>query len=139
MPSDFKGTVFQKNLVGGYVLAQNEQFINQIFWISLKPKLLYVYTETTLNGEYSISVNNNINFKKIQMLSIQTIQDGLRQKTISRYCPFNGCGNAKDPHLWQRPAVDQLESSEYSRTTFRRKTVGGGGGAGGQPLITNID
>ncbi len=51
MPWDFKGTVFQKNRVGGYLLAENEQFKNSIFWISLKPKLLYAYTETKLNGE----------------------------------------------------------------------------------------
>jgi len=52
MHGDFKGTVFQKNE-------------------SLKPKLLYVYTENTLNGEINtkknvyISVNNNTNFKKL--------------------------------------------------------------------------
>ncbi len=51
MPGDFKGTVFQKNRVGGYILAKNEQFKNLIFWISLKPKLLFAYTETALNGE----------------------------------------------------------------------------------------
>jgi hypothetical protein len=35
-----------------------------------------------------ISVNNNTNFKISQILSLYTIWDGLRQKTISRYCPF---------------------------------------------------
>jgi hypothetical protein len=33
------------------MLASYEQFKNLIFWISLKPKLLYAYTETPLNGE----------------------------------------------------------------------------------------
>jgi hypothetical protein len=38
------------------------------FWLSLKQKLLYAYTETTLNGEIStvsvyISVNTNTNLK----------------------------------------------------------------------------
>jgi hypothetical protein len=32
------------------------------------------------------------------------------------------------PHLLQGSAADQLERAEYSRTTFRRKTVGGGRG-----------
>jgi hypothetical protein len=36
-----------------------------------------------------ISVNNNTNFKIFWILSIYTIWDGLSQKTISRYCPFN--------------------------------------------------
>ena len=59
-----------KKSSGGYLLAENEQFKNIIFWISLKQKLLYAHTETTLNGEIStesvyISVNNNTNFKKI--------------------------------------------------------------------------
>ncbi len=51
MPGDFKGTVFQKNRVGGYLLAQNEQFKNQIFWLSVKQKLRYAQTETTLKGK----------------------------------------------------------------------------------------
>jgi hypothetical protein len=70
---------------------------NLIFWISLKPKLLYAYTENTLNGEIStesvnISVKNNKNFKKFEMLSIHTIWERLSQKTISRYCPFKRSG-----------------------------------------------
>ena len=57
--------------------------------------------ETTLNGEISAesvynSVNNNTNFKKIQILSIQTRQDGLRQKTNSRYCPFKRIDKIRD-------------------------------------------
>ncbi len=35
-----------------------------------------------------ISFNNNTNVKIFQILSIHTIQNGLSQKTISRYCPF---------------------------------------------------
>ncbi len=31
MPWDFKGTVIQKNRVGGYLLAQNEQLKIKIF------------------------------------------------------------------------------------------------------------
>jgi hypothetical protein len=55
--------------------------------------MLYAYTETTLNGKLSpkcvyISANNNTKFKKIYILSIYTIWDGLSLKTISRYCPF---------------------------------------------------
>jgi hypothetical protein len=41
MPGDFKGTVFQKNLNGGFVFAEDEEFLNLIFWISLKQKMLY--------------------------------------------------------------------------------------------------
>ena len=70
MPGDFKGTLFQKNRIRGYMLAYYEQFKNLFFWISLKPKLLYAYTETALNGQIStesvdISINNNTNLKKI--------------------------------------------------------------------------
>jgi hypothetical protein len=55
--------------------------------------MLYAYTENTLNGKISpksvyILVNNNEKFKKILILSIYTIWDGLSLKTISRYCPF---------------------------------------------------
>jgi hypothetical protein len=62
--------------------------------MSLNPKLLYAYTENKLNGEkrtesVDISVNNNMNFKKIEILSIYTIWDRLSLKTISRYCPIN--------------------------------------------------
>jgi hypothetical protein len=71
--------------------------LQKIFWLSLKQKLLYAYMETTLNGEIStvsvyISVNTNMNFKKILILSIYTIWDRLRLKTISRDCPFKDCG-----------------------------------------------
>jgi hypothetical protein len=63
MPGDFKRTVFQKNGMGGYILALDEQFTKFIFWLSLKQKRLYAYTENTLNAEIStesvdISVNN---------------------------------------------------------------------------------
>jgi hypothetical protein len=64
LPGDFKETVFLKNLMGSYTLDSGEQFRNLIFWISLEKKMLYAYTETTLNGKISpkcvyISVNNN--------------------------------------------------------------------------------
>jgi hypothetical protein len=50
-----------------------------------------------LKGEIStesvyISGNNNMNFKKIEILSIYTISDRLSLKTISRYCPFKYYG-----------------------------------------------
>ncbi len=66
MTGDFEGTVVLKNGMGGYILAKDEQFTKYIFWLSLKQKLLYAYTENTLNGEIStesvyISVNNNTN------------------------------------------------------------------------------
>ncbi len=66
---DFKETVFLKNLMGSYTLDSDEQFRNLIFWISLEKKMLYAYTETTLNGKISsksvyISVNTNTKFKK---------------------------------------------------------------------------
>ncbi len=71
MPGDFKGTAFQKNLMGGYILSQDEQFKNLIFWISLKLTMLYAYTENMRNGKINsesvyISVNNNTNFKKFR-------------------------------------------------------------------------
>ncbi len=52
--------------MGCYMLAQYGQFKNKKIWISLKQKLLYVYTENTLNSKIStksvdISVNNNAN------------------------------------------------------------------------------
>ncbi len=55
--------------MGGYMLAQGEQFTIFIFWLSLKQELLYGYTDNTLNGQISsesvcISVNNNMNLKK---------------------------------------------------------------------------
>ncbi len=70
MPGDFKGKVFWKNRMEGYMLAQDEQFTKKFVWLSIKQKLLYAYTETTLNGEISTesvynSVNNNTNLKKI--------------------------------------------------------------------------
>ncbi len=37
----------------------------------------------------NISQNNNTNKKFFQILTNYTIWDGLIQKTISRYCPFN--------------------------------------------------
>jgi hypothetical protein len=51
------------------MLASDEQFKTNFFWLSIKQKLLYAYTETTLNGQISSesvynSVNNNTNFKK---------------------------------------------------------------------------
>jgi hypothetical protein len=54
--------------MGGYILAYDEQFTKFIFWLSLKQKLLYAYTENTLNGKIStesvyISVNNNTSVK----------------------------------------------------------------------------
>ncbi len=63
---------FRKNGLGGYILPYKEQFTKFIFWLSLKQKLLYAHTETTLNGEIStvnteslyISVNNNRDLKK---------------------------------------------------------------------------
>ncbi len=56
--------------MGSYTLDSGEQFRNLIFWISLEKKMLYAYTENTLNGKISpksvyISVNNNTKFKKI--------------------------------------------------------------------------
>jgi hypothetical protein len=79
--------------MGGYMLTYYGQFKNLSFWISLKPKFLYAYTETALNGQIStesvyISVYNNTNLKKIYILSIYTIWDRVSLKTISRYCPF---------------------------------------------------
>ncbi len=52
--------------MGGYILAYDELFTKFIFWLSLKQKLLYAYTENTLNDEITtesvcISVNNNTN------------------------------------------------------------------------------
>ncbi len=52
--------------MGSYILDSDEQFRNLIFWISLE-KMLYAYTENTLNGKISpksvyISVNNNTKF-----------------------------------------------------------------------------
>ncbi len=50
--------------MGSYTIDSGEQFRNLIFWISVEKKMLYAYTETTLNGKISpksvyISVNNN--------------------------------------------------------------------------------
>jgi hypothetical protein len=72
---DFKGTAFQKNRVGGYILGKDEQFTNLFFWKSFKKNLLFAYTENTLNNKISpksvfISFNNNTNFKIFQVLPI---------------------------------------------------------------------
>ncbi len=40
----------------------------------------------------NISENNNTNKNFFKILANYTIWDGLRQKTISRYCPFNNDG-----------------------------------------------
>jgi hypothetical protein len=125
MPGEFKGTVFRKNRMGGYMLALGGQFPIFIFWLSLNQKLLYAYTENTLNGEISsesvyISVNNNTNLKKNLILSIYTIWDRLSLKTISRYCPTmespvlpayagDGTGERRVPEL-QRPQADRSPS-----------------------------
>jgi hypothetical protein len=45
MPGDFKGTVFRKNQMEGYVLAWDEQLTNFIFGIYLKKTALCVYGE----------------------------------------------------------------------------------------------
>ncbi len=68
MPGDFKGAVFLKYWMWGYILAQDEHFTNFSFWISLKQKLLSAHTENTLNGKIStesvyILVNNNTSFQ----------------------------------------------------------------------------
>ncbi len=39
--------------MGGYILAQDEQFTNLIVWKSCKKNLLYAYMENTLKGEIS--------------------------------------------------------------------------------------
>jgi hypothetical protein len=56
-------------------------------------KLLSVYMETTLNGDFNpksviISIHINMKKKKKFNLTNYIIRDGLSQKTISRYCPF---------------------------------------------------
>jgi hypothetical protein len=49
-----------------------------------------IWIKNTLNSEsLYISVNNNTNFKKIDILSIYNIWDRISLKTISRYYPFN--------------------------------------------------
>jgi len=57
----------------------------------LKTKLLYVYTENTLNGKLSpksvyISFNNNTNFKFFRFFPYTRY--GFSLKTYTRYCPF---------------------------------------------------
>ncbi len=69
-PGTLKGQCFEKIEWGVICLAKGEQFTIFIFWLSLKEKLLYAHTETTLNREIStesifFSVNNNTNFKKV--------------------------------------------------------------------------
>jgi hypothetical protein len=56
MSGDVKETVFRKNEMGGYILACDEQFTKFIFWLSLKQKPLFAYTENTLNGKKVLKV-----------------------------------------------------------------------------------
>ncbi len=65
-----KGQCFEKIESGVHYLPRMNSLPKNFFLLSLKQKLLYAYTETTLNGEIStlsvyISVNTNTNFKKI--------------------------------------------------------------------------
>jgi hypothetical protein len=70
MPGGFKGTAFQKNLMGVIYLLSMDSLKIKFFGYLKNKKLLYAHTETTLNGEIStesvyISVNKNTNLKKI--------------------------------------------------------------------------
>ncbi len=61
-PGDFKGTTFQKNVMGGYIQPRINS-LQILFLVFFNKKLLYTYTEKSLNGEIStksvcISVNN---------------------------------------------------------------------------------
>jgi hypothetical protein len=65
-----KGKCFEKIEWGVTCLPKMNSLKKKIFWLSIKQKLLYAYTETTLNGEISTesvynSVNNYTNLKKI--------------------------------------------------------------------------
>jgi hypothetical protein len=57
-----------------------------------------------------------------------------KRSQTSKFCIYKTClldmRTALAPHLSQCSAADQLERAGYSRTTFRRKTVGGCGEGG---------
>jgi hypothetical protein len=70
-----KGKALQKNVLGGYTLAYNEQVL--IFWISLK-KLLYACKENTLKGK---------KVSKLYLYSIQSIMYE-HEKKIRSFTPL---------------------------------------------------
>jgi hypothetical protein len=64
-----KGKCFEK-IEWGVICLPRMNSLQKKILLSIKQKLLYAYTETTLNGEISTesvynSVNNNTNLKKI--------------------------------------------------------------------------
>jgi hypothetical protein len=98
-----------------------EQFPILIFLIS-KKKLLSVYTETTLNGDFNpksaiISINTNTKKKICWIPNNYIIRDGLSQKTISRYCPFNCIENITEN------SIEVIILWAYNIKLTRGKTV----------------
>ncbi len=59
-----------------------------VHWEDAKRLLAHSPT-TNRYKSVNISVNNNMNLKFFYIHTYYTIWDGLSQKTISRYCPFN--------------------------------------------------
>ena len=58
-------------------------------WLRIRGKNLCVHGEDAKRHKtVNISFNNNTNLNFFKILSIYTVWDGLRPKTISRYCPF---------------------------------------------------
>ncbi len=72
-----------------------------------------------LNGEISIesvdiSVNNNTNLKKIEILSIYTIWKRLSLKTIPRYCPFKGLSEDGGGRIFLKNLCDTTFNKDLS-------------------------
>ncbi len=78
-------------------------------WRRLKKALGIFSIDAKRCKSVNISENNNTNYKFFQILANYTIWDGLSQKTISRYCPFN----VTDPQHWKK--TETFDYIQYTR------------------------
>ncbi len=115
------------------MLPWYEQFKNLFFWIYSKPKLLYAYTENTLNGKIntksvyiSVNNNNNMNLKKNLILSIYTIWDRVSLKPSHATVPLTKFfsrilfkyDSRQIVEEWQLECVDDRMGWRARRTSY---------------------
>jgi hypothetical protein len=91
MPVDFKGTVYQKNRMGHYILAQKNNF-RILFFSNLFKKLLSACMGNTLNGEKVLKLN-------IPRLVIENHEINFRSSTpdLDRFDPAKKPSHATVP------------------------------------------
>ncbi len=121
MPGTPKGQCFKK-MEWGVIYLPRMNSLQFIFWLSLKQKLhaLCVYGEDAKISTEIVYIifNNNMNYKKIEILSICTIWDRLSLKTISRNCPFK---KDRQPNLNENLYIENstLDSNEVPDLSVR--------------------